>query len=921
MRKYLPPPSFFSINDNLGHKKILAVTVAAVLSGLTLSIANATEYTQHINNGTGEEQYDAIRSGDSVSGYIYKFTDGDSIVIENNSRNYVIGGTWSPSFTISGNITLRSSASRSGDVFIFDGIDSFASSNDYSNTITTDDIAIDLIASGTNNSGNQYVAVNGINNTWNTTHTGKVEIKVTAQGNNAYAAFANGIAGINGATITFKGGMLEATADNDGFASHAYGINLEGYQDRASSISASTATTINVKANSSSTASNSQAVAEGIANLDYSDGSYLSTVTLQDVTIDATATAAAGVAEALGILSGKNGVTTVGQGDFNIKAYSSDNVANAYGLYTEDNGVIYKDTGNLIVTATTAAYGIVANSGTITYAGGTITATAQDSAVGIFADTNAQVNLTGNTLINAGDALAGAGTVTVAGDSVFNGDYAKFTGSMYVTGSAALGMTQTQADTYTTDGASLSVLAGSTLYGRYTVGTQGSAPTALGSALNLLSDGTLIIVADKNYDGSSALVTVDSVTTAASATVRLENSAYVKNGTTVFAATDINGTYNFETDNLLTAVIDNKIMRRDVRTVFGDDLLIGDLVDEALNGSGLGSERIIALTGDSNDAAVATKNLNQIALMGVGSGAQVAAFEAGNNVINSIIDHGSKIAAQNHHAQTFDVWVDLNGTSYRANRFKTGSTQYGLKSDLFGASVGADYSLTQNLTYGAAVSFGSGSVRGHKAAFGTKNDVAYQGINLYGIWNNEYFNLLATLGYLHSDNDIAQNGYSATTDVNVLTTAVKLEKPFSLTDNLLVTPHVGVEWSVIDADNFVAGGFSYKNETVNLLTIPVGVAFSDTLSLSQDLTLAPYVDLEIAPVSGDTNTEHSVMLNGGSAATSFNTRIVSSVLYNGRVGVAGNIGTQHNFGLNYGISAGNGDYLSHSVTAFYRYAF
>ena len=173
-----------------------------------------------------------------------------------------------------------------------------------------------------------------------------------------------------------------------------------------------------------------------------------------------------------------------------------------------------------------------------------------------------------------------------------------------------------------------------------------------GRSLDLLSDGTLIIAAGNDYDGSSALVTVDSATAQSGSVLRLVNAARVQNGTTVFSVVDEStapDAYIFETDNLLTEVLDNKVVKKTAESVFGSYLIMPNTVNEAMNGaSGEGVERNIALTSDSFKPDAAANALNLIALMSAAGDAQIAASHAVGMIDDSIMRHGSKLAALGH---------------------------------------------------------------------------------------------------------------------------------------------------------------------------------------------------------------------------------------------------------------------------------
>lgn len=687
----------------------------------------------------------------------------------------------------------------------------------------------------------------------------------------------------------------------------------------------------------SSADTSSRAIAYGINNANSGDDPEVS-VELVDTTIFAVAQAANGSTEAVGIYGGNASTTKVGEGTIYVEAVAdnSESSGQAYGIYTDVGAkTLTKGWGDITVRGSSAAVGIYADDGEVSYGGGTITADISGenddgAALGIYIGETATVSLAGDTDVNAFDALMGTGTLVVKEQTVagFVGSVDEFTGEVLVQGVTGLGMSTLEAESYRedTDGATLVLHAGSTLTGSYTVGAnaQVSAGAKSGSSLDLLSDATLIIVASEDYDGNAALVTVDSASTESSSVVRLVNSARVDEGTTIFQVDDESiapSDFVFKTDNLLTEVVDNRIVKKSVQSVFGNDLLLKNSVTAALYGEqGEGADRVIELTSDALSTVASAAELNKIALMGAAGGSQIAASNATLMIDDSLMRHGSALAMSERDVGQAALWIDLNGSVSRANDFSVGSINYGYKSDLAGASIGADYSLGNGSFVGAALSFGTGSVRGQGVGGGTKNDVDYWAVHAYGVWNAGIANVIGSFGWLQTNNEISQSGYSGKPNASAFTFSKRVEKSFELAGGYSATPHIGVRWSHIDADNFQAGGFDYRNETIDIVSFPVGVVFSNAFN-SGDVSFKPYLDLEVAPTVGDTKTNNMVSLAGSAVEDIFETRIASSVVYSARLGVVGHVGSAHAFGLSYGVSAGNGDYVSQRLKVGYRYSF
>lgn len=222
-------------------------------------------------------------------------------------------------------------------------------------------------------------------------------------------------------------------------------------------------------------------------------------------------------------------------------------------------------------------------------------------------------------------------------------------------------------------------------------------------------------------------------------------------------------------------------------------------------------------------------------------------------------------------------------------------------------------------TVGAALNAGTGSVRGQGTGDGTKSEVDYWGLNLYGAWATSWVDLIGTVGYLTSDNDISHGGFSADTDVDAYTVALRAQRTSPLNEAFSVTPHIGVRWNHIEVDSFTAGGFTYESDDVDLVQVSIGVAFSGNTTMVT-FDVKHYLDLEVAATFGDKDTDNRVGLEASALEDVIDTRIASSVVWTARMGLEATSGA-HSIGLRYDVSAGNGDRVDQRLTAGYKFSF
>lgn len=555
-------------------------------------------------------------------------------------------------------------------------------------------------------------------------------------------------------------------------------------------------------------------------------------------------------------------------------------------------------------------------------------------AIGIFNNNGSVIKFTGESVVQAETALQGNGTVNVETGAVLtlDGKILKdadgWTGVINTNGKVAYGVAESiaAADLANASEGTLLVIAGTEIAGNVNVGTVVTREGASAShSLKVGSDGTVLVRATDSYDGTSPLIKVDSVRAEKGSTVHLLNAAAVAEGTKVFESNDSDEDsledYLFTTDNFLKKVENNRIVGEKSANVFGSDLLIPNVVDAAVNAANNeGADRILGLTNKALTQAQSLKAIHQIALMVPASGAQSTAINVANLQLDVIDTHASKLAFHPEDKVGADLWIDLNGFLSKTNDYSAGSAKFGYKSDLAGVTIGSDYSFGNGYAAGVSVAFGKGSVRGQGEGSGVKNDVDYYGVNLYGVWSNDYFNTIGSVGYLQTKNEIKTQGFKGKPDAKTVSVGVRFEKPLALNEAITVTPHLGVRYKHVKLDSFNAGGFKYTTEKADIVEMPFGVAFNANLKAPCGAEVKPFVDLTIAPNFGDRKVSNKIALAGTTASDTFDARIANNAMYNAKVGVNAVKGS-HTFGLNYGIGGGNRGRVDQTLQARYTYRF
>ena len=292
-----------------------------------------------------------------------------------------------------------------------------------------------------------------------------------------------------------------------------------------------------------------------------------------------------------------------------------------------------------------------------------------------------------------------------------------------------------------------------------------------------------------------------------------------------------------------------------------DNEVIGSLLDQANTAITSGSQREARLNGALNLAAA--------------GGVQTAGIEAATMGI----DQATKRAALTNVFQ--DGWTgfaEVTGTS-----LKMGGDSGALetKTELGGITVGGEYTMG-DMTFGVMGNFGTGDVEGEGGNNGAKNDVDYYGVQGYTAKRMGQFNLVGQMGLMTTKNDVTSaDGDSADIDATIFTIGARGEMAFQLSKSCQAVPYVGLNYLRVATDGYnTAKGLSVDDMDQNLVSMPIGVAFSGNMDLASGWTLRPTVDVAYVHTFGDTDGEATTKF--GAAAINTNLDVWSENV--GRVG-------------------------------------
>ena len=322
----------------------------------------------------------------------------------------------------------------------------------------------------------------------------------------------------------------------------------------------------------------------------------------------------------------------------------------------------------------------------------------------------------------------------------------------------------------------------------------------------------------------------------------------------------------------------------------------------------------------------------QIAVAGGVQGMAVAAADA---PVRAIQDH----ASLSHMTTTregairkdgLNLWINALYGAEHARNLGAGSLDGGYNADFGGIVFGGDYAFG-DFRVGMALNAGSGTARSRGDFNATKNDFDFWGMNLYGSWSRDQFNIVGDLGYSANKNEVKQDlpttmqlgQLRADVDTGVLTAGLRGEYRFE-TDWADVTPHVGVRYYNLRTDGFTSriddlDVFRVGRDTQEIWRFPIGVSFSRDFETSSGWKVKPRADLSVVPAAGDLKAKTKARVPGVAASDTIKARIMDSVSLDGTLGLEvqkDNI----SFGLDYGIRASEHK-AGHGVNVSFTYKF
>ena len=274
--------------------------------------------------------------------------------------------------------------------------------------------------------------------------------------------------------------------------------------------------------------------------------------------------------------------------------------------------------------------------------------------------------------------------------------------------------------------------------------------------------------------------------------------------------------------------------------------------------------------------SVATGNgaaAESVARLAIYGGAAQAAISAGASTYDAVSGrmgvgaNGANITVADN-TQGAALWLAPIYKSSDSDGFDAEGLDYGVDMDLYGVALGADYTLSNGIRFGAMFNVGSGDIDGQGAGSAVSNDFDYYGFAVYGGYSMGALSVVADVSYTVADNDLEGNTaidkVGASLDSTNLSVGVTGQYQLDF-NGTTVTPHAGLRFSRIDLDDYTIDGedviADYDADSMNIFSIPVGVTFAKEFT-GDAWTVKPSLDLTLTGNFGDDDISGDVSWTG-----------------------------------------------------------
>lgn len=199
-----------------------------------------------------------------------------------------------------------------------------------------------------------------------------------------------------------------------------------------------------------------------------------------------------------------------------------------------------------------------------------------------------------------------------------------------------------------------------------------------------------------------------------------------------------------------------------------------------------------------------------------------------------------------------NLWVDVGGESYEADGFDNNAR---FKSDMGYGVFGADVAVSDDITLGAALQYGTGSAR--SSNFGMKNEIDTWGLTAYSVYKTGDARFVGEVAYVKAKNDIsasAASKLSQSVDTEMLSAGMSAHYQFDA-GAVTVTPSLGIRLSQLKTDALKVGAIRIADDEMTVFQVPVAVRVGMKPVEASGWNIEPAVKLAYVPTFGDDETD------------------------------------------------------------------
>lgn len=226
------------------------------------------------------------------------------------------------------------------------------------------------------------------------------------------------------------------------------------------------------------------------------------------------------------------------------------------------------------------------------------------------------------------------------------------------------------------------------------------------------------------------------------------------------------------------------------------------------------------------------------------TGIQAMARRADFVMAQTIAD---RTAFDQERAQGVRLWVDVTGERYEADSLDNGGN---FRADAGYAAFGGDLDVSSDWVVGAAMQYGTGSLRSDVANI--KNDITSYGLTGYASKKFGDWKVVGELAYLQSENEITSSQAALNVDVDAQVYSAGIRAQYELTaGSFAFIPSVGLRVSRLETDAFNVNTVRVDDQNQTLVQMPIALRITAADLNADGWSVAPNLKLAFVPTFGD----------------------------------------------------------------------